>query len=100
MNEQIFDTVDDEAVISVEIPGSLFIRLNQLLTNGLRSKDHEELLASVNRVKANETDKQNSLDYHVETVLLVNGIISKAAVAQKKLKAYKLKTPDSSTKTN
>ena len=100
MNEQTFDTVDHDAVLTVELPGSLFIRLNQLLTSGLKSKDHKELLASVNRVKANETDKQNSLDYHVETVLLVNSLISKAAVSQNKLRPYKLKLPDSSTKTD
>lgn len=100
MNEQIFDTVDDEAVISVEIPGSMFIRLNQLLTSGLKSKDHEELLSSVNRVRANEIDTQNTLDYHVETILVLNGILSKAATAQGKLKPYTLKTPDPSTKTS
>jgi len=100
MNEQIINTVDDEATITVEVPGSLFIRLNQLLTSGLKSKDHEDLLASVNRVKANETDKQNSLDYHVETVLLINGLISNAAVKQNKLKPYTLKIAGSSTKTD
>ncbi len=100
MSKQIFDTVDHEATITVEIPGSLFIRLNQLLNSGLRSKDHEELLASVNRVRANETDKQNTLDYHVETILAINGLISNAAVKQNKLKPYELKIPDSSTKTD
>jgi hypothetical protein len=99
MNEQIIDTVDHDALVTVEVPGSLFIRLNQLLSSGL-TKDNNELLASVNRVKANETDKQNTLDYHVETVLLMNGLISNAAVKQKKLKPYIIKKADSSTKTD
>lgn len=94
MNEQIIDTVDHDATLTVEIPGAMFIRLNQLLMSGLKAKDHAEILAAANRVKANETDKQNSLDYHVETILVLNGILSKAAKDQGKLKPYTLKAPE------
>lgn len=100
MNEQTFDTVDHEATVTIEVPGSLFIRLNQLLNSGLKCESDAKLLESVNRVRVNETDKQNTLDYHVETILVLNGIISKAATAQGKLKPYTLKKMDSSTKTN
>jgi hypothetical protein len=87
MGEQTYETIDDNATLDVQIPGAMFIRLNQLLLDGLKVTT-TELTESMNRVKAAEVDKQNSLDYHVETILVLNGILSRAAKEQGKLKPF------------
>jgi hypothetical protein len=87
MAEQTYETVDDKAILNVQIPGAMFIRLNQLLTSGLKAST-TELMESVARVRANEVDKQNSLDYHIETILVLNGILSAAAKEQGKVKPF------------
>lgn len=94
MEAQTYETIDDNAMLDVQIPGAMFIRLNQLLTSGLKTPT-KELIESLNRVKAGEVDKQNSLDYHVETILVLNGILSKAAKDQGKIKPYTINKENS-----
>lgn len=80
-----YQTVDENALIDVQIPGSMFIRLNQLIMGGLGISGHQELQEITARVRQKSPEKQNSKDYHVETVLLMNMLISDAAKKQNKM---------------
>lgn len=87
-----YQTVDENALIDVQVPGAMFIRLNQLLMAGLGIKDHQELQEITARVRAKAPDKQSSKDYHAETVMLMNMLISDAAKKQGKMVDFNINT--------
>lgn len=88
--DMIVDMVDDQAMITIELPGYMFIRLNQLLMTGIGLKSPEHMLEIAQKVKEGKLDKENTVEYHAETIMYINAVISMAAKEQKKTKPFKL----------
>jgi|APFre7841882793_1041355.scaffolds.fasta_scaffold21880_1 hypothetical protein len=89
-NKQVFDAVDPEAMININIPGYMFMRINQLMFSGLGITKAEELIELTNKVRENNINKENSKEYHFETLLYINALISEEAKKQNKTKPFEL----------
>lgn len=89
-----YDIVDPESEITVNLSGAIFMRLNQLVLTGLKESDPQKLIELTNKVKQGKDIKENSLEYHIETLLYISGMMSRAAVEQNKTKKFKFNTPN------
>jgi len=89
-----FEGVDEDAIITVNMPGYMFFRLNQLLLSGIGITSNEELLEIAAKVKAGKTNVENTKEYHAETIMYLNAMISEEAKKQKKVKSYTVQAPN------
>jgi|LakMenEpi03Aug12_release.lakeMendotaPanAssembly.Ray.scaffolds.fasta_scaffold20471_22 hypothetical protein len=83
---QEYDAVDPESEITVTLSGAVFMRLNQLALSGLKETDPVKLIEISKKVREGKDIKENSIEYHMETLLYISGMLSQAAVEQKKTK--------------
>lgn len=86
-------TIPFEAKINIQIPGSFYARLQQLVVHYGNSKPHSELLAAMQALAKNEQAK-SEFEYHIQTLTILIWEIENAAKEQNLLKDEEIEIPE------
>jgi hypothetical protein len=86
-------TIPFEAKINIQIPGSFYARLQQLVVHYGNSKPHSELLAAMQALAKNEQAK-SEFEYHIHTLTILIWEIENAAKEQNLLKDEEIEIPE------
>lgn len=87
------ETIPYDAKIKIEVPGSFYARLQQLVVHYSQSKPQEELLKAMQRLKENK-QAESEFEYHIQTLTILIFEIENAAKEQKALKKEEIEIPD------
>lgn len=90
------DTIPFDAKVKLEIPGSFYARIQQLVVHYSQSRPNDELVAAMQALAKNEQAK-NEFEYHVQTLTILIWEIEKAAKEQGCLKAEEIDIPETPT---
>lgn len=88
------ETIPFEAKIKLEIPGSFYARLQQLVVNYSQLKPQEELVKAMERLKGNQ-QAETEFEYHIQTLTILMFEIESQAKAQNLLKTEEIEIPAS-----
>lgn len=86
-------TIPFEAKINIQIPGSFYARLQQLVVHYSNSKPYSELLAAMQALAKNEQAK-SEFEYHIQTLTILIWEIENAAKEQNLLKDEEIEIPE------
>jgi len=86
-------TIPFDAKIKLEIPGSFYARVQQLVVHYGNSKPHSELVAAMQALAKNEQAK-SEFEYHIQTLTILIWEIENAAKEQNLLKDEEIEIPE------
>lgn len=90
------ETIPYDAKIKLEIPGSFYARIQQLVVHYSQSRNQEELVKALERLK-NKEQATSEFEYHIQTLTILVFEIEQAAKEQNLLKKEELEVPDNTS---
>jgi hypothetical protein len=91
-----FPTIPNDAIIDIQVSGSFYRRLVDLLTELGNTKPVDEFKAILEKLKTNEGAK-DAYELNVHLVMMLIYEIEKKAFEQKKTKEEEIEVPDETT---
>lgn len=93
MPTQKIETIPFDASVKMEIPGSFYARLQQLVVSYSMSKTPEEMQKALKKLATNE-DPADEFEYHLHTLMILVHTIEKEAKKQNLLKLEDMEIPE------
>lgn len=87
------ETIPFDASVKMEIPGSFYARLQQLVVSYSSGKSLEEVQKAMKKLATNE-DPADEFEYHLHTLMILVHTIEKEAKKQNLTKLEDLEIPE------
>lgn len=85
--------IDLDSIITIEVSGNFYARIQQMLMEMANEKSQEEFLKALKKLEGND-DAENAFEYNLHTIMSLIYEIEKQAKAQGKFKEVEIDIPD------